>query len=67
MGSDTPWTDGLATLQTYFIHSQVVSSRLQTWLYNHLDTYGFDAIRVDAARHISSSFLADIQNHGRTM
>lgn len=37
---------------------------LQQWLRKHIDTFGFDAIRIDAAQHMSKSFLRRILRDG---
>jgi len=41
-----------------------VWQRLQHWVREHVDMYGFDGIRVDAARHISRNFLDHIPETG---
>ncbi|CAJ1412909.1 unnamed protein product [Effrenium voratum] len=42
----------------------VVWQGLMQWLRNHVDQYGFDGIRVDAARHINRNFLNHIPETG---
>jgi len=41
-----------------------VWQRLMKWVREHVDMYGFDGIRVDAARHILRSFLDHIPENG---
>lgn len=42
----------------------VVWQGLQQWLRDHVDKFGFDGIRVDAARHINRNFLNHIPETG---
>ncbi|CAJ1330810.1 unnamed protein product [Effrenium voratum] len=42
----------------------VVWQGLMQWLRDHVDQYGFDGIRVDAARHINRNFLNHIPETG---
>jgi len=51
-------------LPDYNQENPKVWQRLQRWIREHVDMYGFDGIRVDAARHISKSFLEHIPETG---
>jgi len=42
----------------------VVWQGLMQWVRDHVDKYGFDGIRVDAARHINRNFLNHIPETG---
>lgn len=37
---------------------------LMSWVRDHVDSYGFDGIRIDAARHINRDFLSHIPESG---
>mmetsp|Transcript_107565 Transcript_107565/g.304183 ORF Transcript_107565/g.304183 Transcript_107565/m.304183 type:complete len:1470 (-) Transcript_107565:383-4792(-) len=51
-------------LPDYNHENPVVWQRLMHWVRSHVDKYGFDGIRVDAARHILRSFLDHIPQTG---
>eukprot|EP00931_Biecheleriopsis_adriatica_P030558 TRINITY_DN1800_c0_g1_i1.p1 TRINITY_DN1800_c0_g1~~TRINITY_DN1800_c0_g1_i1.p1 ORF type:complete len:1473 (+),score=315.86 TRINITY_DN1800_c0_g1_i1:60-4478(+) len=42
----------------------VVWQGLMNWLREHVDMYGFDGIRIDAARHINRQFLNHLPDTG---
>ena len=42
----------------------IVWQGLMQWVRDHVDKYGFDGIRVDAARHINRNFLNHIPETG---
>ena len=54
-------------LPDYNHENPFVWQRLNAWLRNHVDNYGFDGIRVDAARHISPEFLRSFPETGAPM
>jgi len=41
-----------------------VASGLMEWVRTHVDTYGFDGIRIDAAKHMPLSFLRHLAEDG---
>lgn len=51
-------------LPDYNHENPVVWQGLNSWLRAHVDGYGFDGIRVDAARHISQQFLRSFPASG---
>jgi len=51
-------------LPDYNHENPVVWQHLMQWLRSHVDRYGFDGIRVDAARHILRNFLDHIPQSG---
>eukprot|EP00933_Yihiella_yeosuensis_P036851 TRINITY_DN3066_c1_g3_i1.p1 TRINITY_DN3066_c1_g3~~TRINITY_DN3066_c1_g3_i1.p1 ORF type:complete len:1485 (+),score=281.53 TRINITY_DN3066_c1_g3_i1:270-4724(+) len=51
-------------LPDYDHENPVVWQGLMDWVRSHVDKYGFDGIRVDAARHINRNFLNHIPANG---
>eukprot|EP00442_Polarella_glacialis_P051119 CAMPEP_0115092538 /NCGR_PEP_ID=MMETSP0227-20121206/26829_1 /TAXON_ID=89957 /ORGANISM="Polarella glacialis, Strain CCMP 1383" /LENGTH=1481 /DNA_ID=CAMNT_0002484383 /DNA_START=21 /DNA_END=4466 /DNA_ORIENTATION=+ len=51
-------------LPDYNHENPVVWQGLMQWVRDHVDKYGFDGIRVDAARHINRNFLNHIPETG---
>ena len=54
-------------LPDYNHENPFVWQQLNARLRNHVDNYGFDGIRVDAARHISPEFLRSFPETGAPM
>lgn len=54
-------------LPDYNQENPVVWQALMQWARDHVDSYGFDGIRVDAARHMPREFLQHIPDNGPPM